>query len=110
MQDQSLSIEPTEQHYGPDGRVCHADDPDCRAKSVHDHGLDTERFYVKRCTLGPAAGSLMAPDEPMSPDPRRMTAGREAYEFRKCSKECFESYLCYLQTKNSLHLRQAERL
>ncbi len=111
MQSQ-YDAEPVLRGFGPGGLVADPDSEGCLAMSAIDPALGGEKYYLKRATTGPTAGSLYDPNGPLARDPARPAGhlGKGAYEFRRCTKDAFDAYLSFLQTGNTLHLRHAERM
>lgn len=99
--------------YGLGGEEVPADDPACLAKLSHDPATGRSRHWLKRATNGPESGHLYNPHSPLF-EPggvNRVVAhlGVGQYEFRPATEAAFDAYLRFLETDNTLHLRQAER-
>jgi len=95
------------------------DSPDCLAKEVKDEVLDggdaaSPTYWLKTGTVGAECGKLFDPNgvlhQPGSESKAAARLGKNRYEFKRVSREKFETYLRFLKTGNPLHLRFAERL
>lgn len=70
------------------------------------------RYFVQRCTQGMDASQLRNPLSSFHTDHNKFVgfAGQRVYEFIEVTSECFDSYLMFLQSKNTVHYLQAERM
>lgn len=73
-----------------------------------------QRYWIKRATTGPDAGHLLNPwgiHYQQGIDNKRVSSfmGKRRYEYSSVTADAFEMYLNFLETRNELYFRQAER-
>lgn len=95
--------------FGLSGAPMDPDLPRCVAKSVV-RG-DESLYWVKVATSGPRRGYPYAFEFNEPGDLTRFVAqfGKDLFEWASVNRDSFEAYLRYLETRNPLHLRHAER-
>lgn len=102
----------TTRYYVIDRKEVEADSDSVYAKSTTDRR--GARYWIRQATSGPDAGHLLNPwgiNFQQGVDDRRINAfmGKRRYEYMQVSQEVFDIYLNFLETKNELYYRQAER-
>ena len=95
-----LILDADEQHLAEDN-------PRAFAKSVKLEHKNTKYYYIKRT----ANGFFFNPSGIDEGNQIKFAnhAGRKVYEFSEVNKKVFTFYLQFLKTKNTAHLRRAER-
>ena len=98
--------------YDLNKKVVETHEPTCVAKQAITG--TRKRFWIKFCTSGSNAGHMLnphAPDFSMASLGKRVQAfGKDLYEFRPVKEEAFKLYMKYLETKNPLNIKGAERV
>lgn len=98
--------------YGLNGPVDSKND-ECLAKSVYDTVSGNFKYWIKRATSGQESGDLFNPQglffDTLTQNKFNNRKGQSQYEFCKCNKITFNLYLRFLETKNILYLKQAQR-
>jgi hypothetical protein len=94
----------TEVGYDGDGRLVDARSKECVAKIVTG---DSGRVAhcVRRAAAGVSVGRLFNPSEPVY----QLGAARTKWEWASVPEENFRCYLRFLETRETKHLRNAER-
>lgn len=81
--------------------------------SITKEGIDLEQFLVKKGRTGPDASHLLNPNSIWAAEGQERAfdrrSGRKTFEFAIVTKDCFNLYIKFLQTKNPAYLRNAER-
>jgi hypothetical protein len=72
-----------------------------------------DRYYIKKCVVGPNGGHFYNPWGPMS-KPGDLVAfdsqsGRHFYEYVQVTEAVMMQYRAFLKSRNPSHLRNAER-
>ena len=102
-----ISIFSEEESLADDETVIHA------TKTLTKKSKNIIKRYIKKCTVGMEASHFLNPysmwykeSESASFDKR---SGRNVYEYCEVDENCFQLYLKFLNTKNVVYLRHAER-
>lgn len=83
----------------------------CAKKEIYE---DKEKYYVKKCFIGPNSGNFANPYGPLSKAGELSAydsqSDRRHYEYVQVDQDVFNSYLNFLVTRNPSYLRNSERL
>lgn len=81
------------------------------AKAVYDPNADNYTYFVKVSTAGRDKQKLFNPQGmyAVSVDARNLETGKQHYQYQKVSRKCYDRYVEFINTKNSLSLRHAQR-
>lgn len=101
----------TEEGFNIDGETVATNSPECVCyKRTWDTG---GAYFLKRGQFGHNVGMIYNPrlptHNPESLRNFRAAKGKFEFDFVKCSKNSFEYYLLFCQTKNEAFYRNAER-
>jgi hypothetical protein len=99
-------------YYNEEGQSVHEDKTAYARKDLDSKG--GEKYYVKYNTSGVDAPHLANPDSVFARG-NLLTQyisshGKPLLDYKKVSKEVFDLYVRFLQTKNRAYYRNAERL
>lgn len=99
-------------YYNKDGQTFHPDNlGEVYAASTSE--ADRHIFLIKRGRSGTTASFLLNPNNMWHAEGSENSfdkrTGRNVYELTKVTKDCFDYYIKFLQTKNLAYLRNAER-
>jgi hypothetical protein len=101
------------QFIGIDGQQYNDDCSSVYAKLETSERSTKTFYYVKKVTRGMQAGHLVDPwsifEKPGEERQFDNRIGKHTFEYVSVNKVIFDLYIRYLQTKNTLYYRQAER-
>ena len=107
----SLDQNPVEIGFKFGGDIVDPKDPESLAKSCH--CSDRTLWYIKVANSGGDAGHFVNPVSLTHVDGdfrKKDRYGRKRYDYKLVTKQVFELYFKFLETRNAAWLRNAERM